>query len=119
MVADDVEPLILSGQPKDSTAGGFWIAEQDPVTQSVGQLNVDVEVTGGGKWELVNHANARITINTPCYNLTGPVDLTQGTLELNESFWTSGNLLMQSVGSPPQSAPAIEMATGKSARFGN
>lgn len=116
VIADRAEPLILSTQAKTSSAGGYWIAEQDPATQSVGHLIVNTEVSGVGTWQLVDHPNARITINTACFNLSGPVDLKNGTLDAQANFWTSGNLVMQSVNG---SAPVMQIAASQTTKFGN
>jgi hypothetical protein len=116
VVADDLEPLVLSVNPKTSTVYGHWVAEHHPVESWVGELAVDTEVSGVGTWSLVDDAAARITINAACMELGGVVKLERGILDVNANFWTSGNLLMQSVDG---SAPQIVISAGRSTRFGN
>jgi hypothetical protein len=112
VVADDSYLYLLSS-PKTG-AKGFWIAEKSPLSDTVGILAVNVSVSGSGIWQLVDNDSAKIEINAVCNRLGGPVELTKGTLAINETFITTGPLTFQSVNG---SEPVMDIAPGKAAYF--
>ena len=85
---------------------GIWAAET-----ATGVLRAEKEIKGNGKWELKNHAGARIEINAQSRCLSGNVDITRGTLHALQSFRASGQLLF--VGNDA----VIKVEGGRSAEF--
>lgn len=99
--------LQPGGDPQELGGGGL---------SPCGLLQVNRQVTGSGIWRLVNGQCARIQINARCTRLTGSVEITNGTLEVNADFETTGNI---DISSNLFLLPKIEIAPGTRARFGN
>lgn len=81
--------IILSEEVKDGS--GFWMAAND------GLLEINVEVSGPAAWKIEDEDQSTIRIKANCPDLTGPVTLTEGILELYRLFSTDGDLQMKSV----------------------
>ena len=105
--------LTLDDHAKSGS--GFWMAECDA------SLVVNVEVTGSGTWEIPAGAGnvGIIRILEECTDLTGDVNLLAGTLDVDESFSTTGDLTWRSATEPPTDVTTIDVAGGKSASFGD
>ena len=110
-------------RPSTATKGAYWIAEKAPSAELAGALHIKVPVTGYGTWQLVNHDEATILIESACKN-GGHVLLQRGRFEVKDgagngnegSFATSGRLTMESVnGSEPQ----LIINHGSEAQFDN
>lgn len=113
VIADKKDPLILSTTPKRKYTG-YWIAEYDPLADEVGHLWVNVEVSGGGTWQLVDRdVSATISINAPCPYLTGDVLIENGVFIVNQSFTTTGQAIIRSVGGEQPTRAVVNVAEGK------
>ncbi len=86
----DGETLYLTDKDKSGVVGeldyGDWEARNG------GILQVDAKVTGDATWGLLSGALSQIVINQCLTDLTGEVHLHIGTLTVNQSFCTTGNI---------------------------
>jgi hypothetical protein len=103
ILANREEGLRLSGAKKSGS--GYWAIGTKG--GSNGLLIVDTEVEGSGTWLL--GVAGTIEINQECSDLTGDVEISSGTLDINEYFCTSGNIEM--------TGGQITVAAGKEASF--
>ena len=92
-------PLTLQGEAK--SGNGFWMAE------SPAELIVETTITGSGTWKI--DTGTTIRVDAPLLDLSGNVELSAGTLELNRNFTTTGDLLLTGGG--------VILASGKTANF--
>lgn len=109
---DDV--LTLSTNVKTGKNGGLWFCDD-------GTLDVSIEVKDesaaiSARWEMDEDAEstAVIEINAVCDELTGDFLIEQGTLDVNASLCSGGQLTFQSVSG---SQPVIDVAGSTSAKF--
>lgn len=106
----------------EATKGGNWIAEQNPVTQTVGELRISVPVRGPGRWNLTSHPDAKISILSVSRRNSGPVTISKGKFWVGEEvsnnaeFITSGKLIFESVDG---SEPVIKVFDGSFVQFDN
>lgn len=91
---------------KGGSGSGVWQAKT-----STGKLQVLDSVTGSGTWRLNDNAGAQIVIDATCNCLEGNVEIYNGTLDVNQSFETTGNLSLTGLDT------LIDVASGKTARF--
>lgn len=110
VVADDGNLYL---QTNGKSGSGFWIAENGA------DLRVLIEVSGSGKWEMVDNSSSGnlIQINAACTNLSGDVELSRGEFRVLENFETTGNLIARSEGATPTQVD-IEVSINDSAKFG-
>ena len=85
---------------------GIWEAK------GTGELRVEVGVIGNGHWKLVDDSAAKITIDAACPCLEGPVTVIKGTLDANQDFKTSGNLVLGGIDS------LIDVAMNRTVKLG-
>jgi hypothetical protein len=108
----DFDGLRLVGREKYGC--GIWRAEGG------GALEVRTEVRGGGKWIVDGPWNGNcdttIRVQECLLNLTGPVNVIEGQLLVEETFCTTGNLTW--VPGDGESS-AIEVSGGATATFHN
>jgi len=98
--------MKLSTWPKSGS--GEWYAND-------GRLEVLVSVSGSAKWRISGDSSeALIWINAECTDLSGNVELTQGTLDVDQNFCTSGNLTFDG----RSTGTRIAVASLRSAQFG-
>jgi len=124
IMASHPDGITLTGAKK--TGSGLWSAFP---ADGLAVLVVECEVDGDGTWALEDTATIRIEPGATCTNLTGDVNLSAGTfevnadfdttgdvnlsggeLQLNQDFYTDGNLVM--------TGGRITLASGKYAMFG-
>lgn len=108
-IANNGTVLAENGTVKLTGGGsgsGVWEAKG-----ATGQLQVLGAVTGSGTWKLIDNAGAKIVIDALCNCLTGNVEMSTGTLDVNQSFETEGQLSLGGKDS------LIDVASGKTARF--
>lgn len=104
VIAQDYGTLKIEA---GGSGSGTWAAET-----SDGHLQVlNTAITGNGKWELTDDADARIEIDVACECLEGNVEVRQGTLDVDANFWTEGLLTLGGQDSK------IDVASLRSAKF--
>lgn len=85
---------------------GKWTAET-----STGRLLISGEIEGSATWELDDDAGAKIEIDATSECLTGDVEVSLGTLDVDANFRTTGELQMGGASS------LVDVAGTKSAKF--
>lgn len=112
-LAQEAMPLYLEYRPK--SGDGIWAAG------NVGHLFVAADVVGSARWTLMDvELASKITVHACLNELTGPVDIQAGTLEITQGlFCTSGDLSLMSVldQSENYTAPEISLADYQSKAY--
>ena len=90
-------------------------------------LQIEGSVSGSGTWKI--ESDAKIVINAACSDLTGDVNLSDGTFEVNADFYTTGDVNLSggklqlnqdfdTDGTLVMTGGTITLASGKFAQFG-
>lgn len=96
--------LDLDTNDKSGTADGHWMAQECddvayPSCTGAGNLKISVAITGEASWIIQGHDDAKIFLSPLGVDIDcdGDVLITDGILELNKNFTTTGDLTIESV----------------------
>jgi hypothetical protein len=133
---DDYEAMIEIGDDSDSNnltltsttviRGAMWITPNSTSTGTMTFVNNGVVeannasdpleicpdlLAGSGEWKVMSSANAELRLWTGSTSLTGDITVSQGTLDIDSNFETTGDLIF--TGGQIEVAPNVRFVANK------